>query len=206
MATPAETTSKAVLFSGVLLALACLRCDAQTENKVTQEKVEQTSKRRVTLAIPGRAPNQKASLRVECLHTEETVQFVVEETDQFTVVLDAGQADAPASGVVSRRVRIDDSAPAIHEWTELPDHKGYAYSRYPGSESNRSPGLSPESRKLLEDARIQNDTVKFLGELLAAKTVRVELSGGGEAQFNLAGLRAEFDNSPECKAYYRISK
>ena len=84
-----------------LLALACLRCDAQTENKVTQEKVEQTSKRRVTLAIPGRPPNQKASLRVECLHTEETVQFVVEETDQFTVVLDAGPAEVHSIGIVS---------------------------------------------------------------------------------------------------------
>ena len=195
-----------VVAAGILVALACLRCDAQTENKVTQEKVEQTSKRRVALAIPGRPPNQKASLRVECLHTEETVQFVVEETDQFTVVLDEGPADASASGMVSRRVRLDDGAPATHEWTALPDHKGYAYSRYPGWESNRSPGLSPESRKLLEDARIQNDTLKFLGELLPAKTVRVELAGGAEAQFNVAGLRAEFDNSPECKAYYRISK
>jgi hypothetical protein len=194
-----------VMLTG-LIALACLRCDAQTENKITQEKVEQTSKRRATLAIPGRPPNQKASLRVECLHTEETVQFVVEETDQFTVVLDEDAAAAGASGAISRRVRIDEGAPATHEWTELPDHKGYAYSRYPGSESSRSPGLSPESRKLLEDARIQKDTLKFLGELLAAKTVRVELSGGAEAQFNVAGLRAEFDNSPECKAYYRISK
>jgi hypothetical protein len=187
--------------------LCCLPCVAQDQGKVTQEKVEKTSKRRVTLAVPGRPPNRSASLRVECLHSEETVQFVVEETDQFSVVLEAGAVENPAGGVISLRLKFDDRPAASHEWMELPNHQGYAYLRYPGSASNRNPGLSPEARQLLEDARVQKDTVTFLGELLTAKTVQVESQDGAVlAQFNLAKLRPEFDNNPECKAYYRLSK
>jgi hypothetical protein len=201
--------------AGVLIGLVSFTCHAQV--KVFRDKSEKDDQRRTILAIPAIGAYQSAAgtsvrpeLRVECLHKEETVQFIVEETDEFAVVLDAGPLETAGSGVVSLRVKLDDGQPTSHQWAERPDHRSYSYDRYPGPEPDRDRDLTSDARKLLEDVRVQTDTSKFLEDIFSAKTIRIEFqplkgSRAVEGRFDASGLRKEFDKYPECRAYYRTS-
>jgi hypothetical protein len=188
------------IVAGVLIGLASLTCHAQV--KVVRDRNERDGQRRTVLAIPaaGAYQNVRPELKVECSHKEETVQFVVEETDEFAVVLDAGPLETAGSGVVNLRVQLDSGQPTSHQWAELPDHRSYRYNRYPGPETTRDRDLTGEARKLLEELRIQSDTLAFLKDIFSAKTVQI-----GNYRFEVGELRKEFDKYPECRAFYRTS-
>ncbi len=187
------------IVAGVLVGLVSITCHGQV--KVLRDKSEKGDQRRTILAIPATRSYQiRPELRVECLHKEETVQFIVEETDEFSVVLDAGPHEKARSGVVNLRVKLDDGPPTSHQWTELPDHRSYGYNRYPGPEPKRDPDLTSDARKLLDDARTQSDILKFLKDIFSAKTVQIE-----NHRFDVGELRKEFDKYPECRVYYKIA-
>ena len=177
--------------------------------KVNRDKSEKENKHWTILTVPAAAPygNVLPELRVECTQQEETKQFMVEETNEFGVVLNAGPLRTDGD-VVSLVVKLDGKQPASHQWKESPDHKTYRYYAYPGSEPNRDPNLPSDARQALEETRIQSDTSKFLDEIFSARTAVIEVqpAGGGavvQVRFEVDGLRKEFDKYPECKAYYR---
>lgn len=173
----------------VVIGLVSFTCLAQV--KVVRDQSEKGDQRRTILAIPASGAYQvRPELKVECSHKEEIVQFVVEETDEFAVILEAGPFESANLGV-----KFDDGQSARHAWTEQADHRSYRYNGHP--EPNRD--LSSDAQKLLEDLRVQTDTLKFLGSILSAKTVQIE-----GHRFDAGELRKEFDKYPECRAYYRI--
>jgi hypothetical protein len=187
----------AVLLTGLVFQAALI--------KVVRDQSEKENRHRTILAVPATAPfgNAMPELRVECMQQVETKQFLIEETNDFSVSLDAGPLRT-AGDVISLSVKLDGNRPANHQCMALPDKMSYRYYAYPGSEPNRDPNLASDARQALEDARIQSDTAKFLEEVFSAKTVSIELQPGGvQVRFEVGGLRQEFDKYPECKAYYR---
>jgi hypothetical protein len=198
------TALVAALLAGLVFQAAPL--------KVNRDKNEKENKHWTILTVPAAAPYQNVlpELRLECTQQEETKQFMVEETNEFSVVLDAGALRSGSGNVVSLAVKLDRKQPASHQWMELPDHKSYRYYAYPGSEPNRDPNLPDDARKVLEETRIQSDTSKFLENLFSAKVAVIELQPAGGAavqvRFEIDGLRKEFDKYPECRAYYRTPR